>query len=64
MKGCKIKKKDRRDPVFVTEVIKTHDRCVPPKMLIMKVHTMPRPAQAVIRLEPLLVPLVLEGPQS
>ena len=52
MKGCKIKKKDRRQPVHVIEVRMTHDKCVPPKMLITKIHQVPKPKQAIIKLEP------------
>lgn len=56
MKGCKIKKKDRRHPVFVLEIKKTHDKCVPPKMLIKDVHPTPHAKHAVIRFdEPLPV---------
>ena len=50
MKGCKIKKKDRRKPVHVNEIKMTKDKCVPPKKLITKVHPVPHPKQAVIKL--------------
>jgi hypothetical protein len=51
MKGCKIKKKDRRKPVHVAEVQMTKVKCVPPKKLITKVHSVPIPTKAVISLE-------------
>jgi hypothetical protein len=51
MKGFKIKKKDRRKPVHVNEVKKTCEKCVPPKQLITKVHSVPQPRQAIIKLE-------------
>ena len=50
MKGCKIKKKDRRHPVHVVEVKKTLDKFVPPKMLITNIHPAPHPKQIVLRL--------------
>lgn len=51
MKGCKIKKKDRRKPVHVTEVQMTKVKCVPPKKLITKIHSVPLPTKAVIKRE-------------
>ncbi len=59
MKGCKIKKKDRRYPVFVAEVKKDLDKPILPKKLITKVHQITRPKQVAIKLGPsgLEVPL-------